>query len=134
MLIASSLLLAAGADSSAGATVNIPNLVAPILSTGIVGIVLIMLIFEVGFITKKSADREREAVQASHAAELKVKDDLIAGLRADVAELKVANSSLQVLTQDKMIPALVQATEVSRAYVAELARRSSIERGRDGNP
>lgn len=133
MLVA--LLLAAGSDpSGTGTTVSIPNLVAPILSTGIVGIVLIMLIFEVGFITKKSADREREAVQASHAAELKVKDDLIAGLRADVAELKVANSSLQVLTQDKMIPALVQATEVSRAYVAELARRSSIERGRDGNP
>lgn len=103
---------------------SVTTLVAPILSTGIVGIVLVMLIFEVGFITKKSADRERDASKLAHEGELKTKDEQIAQLKADNAELKQANGALQVLTQEKMIPALVQATEVSRAYVTELARRN----------
>lgn len=113
-------LLAAGSGSG----VDVTNLLAPILSTGIVGVILVMLIFEVGFITKKSADRERAAQQLAHENETKAKDDQINQLKADVAELKAANGGLQVLTQEKMIPALVQATEVSRAYVTELARRN----------
>lgn len=121
-MIGAAVVWLAAADNSSG--IDVGSLLAPILSTGIVGIVLIMLIFEVGFITKKSADRERDAIKSSHDAELKVKDDLVETLRADIGELKQANASLQVLTQDKMIPALVQATEVSRAYVTELSRRN----------
>lgn len=120
----------AGSSSDPGSSIDITNLLAPILSTGIVGIVLIMLIFEVGLITKRSSERELEALAAAHAAEIKVKDDLIDGLQQDVRELKAANTALQTLTQEKMIPALVQATEVSRAYVTELARRN--DRQRDG--
>lgn len=116
------LLVAAG---DPGVSVpSLTNLLAPILSTGIVGIVLIMLIFEIGFITKKSADRERDALRLAHENEIKTKDEQLAQLKADIAELKQANGALQVLTQEKMIPALVQATEVSRAYVTELARRN----------
>lgn len=122
-------LLAAASDSSS--SIDLTSLLAPILSTGIVGVVLIMLIFEVGLITKRSADREQESLAAAHAAEVAVKDELIDGLQQDARELKAANTALQTLTQDKMIPALVQATEVSRAYVTELARRN--DRQRDGS-
>jgi len=118
------LLLLAADSTDGGSGIDVTSLLAPILSTGIVGIVLIMLIFEIGFITKRSADREREASDEAHKAEIKAKDDMIDGLKADIAELKLANATLQTLTQDKMIPALVQATEVSRAYVTELARRN----------
>lgn len=98
------------------------NLIGPILSTGLVGIFLVMLIFEVGLVTKKSLER----VVSSFKAELAAKDEIIKGKDADVAELKTANSDLQRLTSEKMIPALVQATEVSRAYVSELAKRGSL--------
>lgn len=125
------MLLAADTSTDTSNSIDLTSLLAPILSTGIVGVVLIMLIFEIGFITKRSADRERSTLEDSHRAELAVKDDLIDGLKADVSELKLANAQLQTLTQDKMIPALVQATEVSRAYVTELARRN--DRNRDGS-
>lgn len=121
------LTLLASGDPS-GSLPGLATLLAPILSTGIVGIVLVMLIFEIGFITKKSADREREAQRLAHENEIKTKDEQVAQLKADVGELKAANGALQVLTQEKMIPALVQATEVSRAYVTELARRNDRHR------
>lgn len=107
----------ASAPSTVGG-VDLQNLLTPILSTGVVGVVLIMLIFEVGVVTKKSLDR----METSHGQELSAKDKIIEGQAADIIELKAANQGLQDLTRDKMIPALVQATEVSRAYVAELAR------------
>lgn len=122
-------VLAAASDASSN--IDITSLLAPILSTGIVGVVLIMLIFEVGLITKRSADREQDSLAAAHDAEIAVKDDLIDGLQQDVRELKAVNTALQTLTQEKMIPALVQATEVSRAYVTELARRN--DRRNDGS-
>lgn len=116
------------AASDPSGNIDITSLLAPILSTGIVGVILVMLIFEIGFITKKSAERERKAMQDAHDRELEVTHDQVTGLRADVAELKQANGSLQELTRERMIPALVQATEVSRAYVTELARRNDRRR------
>ena len=98
------------------------SLVAPILSTGLVGVVLVMLIFEIGLVTKKSLER----ALASFQAELALKDEVIKGKDADLADLKVVNADLQRLTSEKMIPALVQATEVSRAYVSELAKRGTL--------
>lgn len=120
-------LVIAAVDPGSG--VDVGNLIAPILSTGLVGVILIMLLFEVGFITKKSADRERAALVASHVTELASKDQIIETLRQDVAEVKESNKGLQELTREKLLPALVQATDVSRAYVGELARLN--ERRRD---
>ena len=98
------------------------NLIGPILSTGLVGVVLIMVMFEIGLVTKKSLER----LVASYKAELDLKDAVLRGKEADLADLKAVNADLQRLTSEKMIPALVQATEVSRAYVTELAKRGTL--------
>lgn len=137
-----SLLLASVAPADTGG-VNLGNLLGPILSTGVVGVVLLMLLFEVGFITKKSHEREVSALESSHQAELKAREDQIETLKNDVSDLKIANGTLATLVQEKMIPAIVQSTEVGKAYVAELARRNEHDenerwrrgRGRrDGDP
>ncbi len=117
-------VIVAAADTS-GSPLDPNNLIAPILSTGLVGVVLVMLIFEIGLVTKKSLERLVE----SHKAELAEKDRVITGKDADLADLKAANADLQRLTSEKMIPALVQATEVSRAYVSELAKRGTLGPG-----
>lgn len=109
-----------GVDPSS--SINFGNLIGPILSTGMVGIVLLMLIFEIGLVTKKSLER----LEGSVKMELEQKDEIIRGKDADIVELKAANADLQRLTGEKMIPALVQATEVSRAYVSELAKRGTL--------
>lgn len=110
------------APSTSG--LSLSGLIGPILSTGLVGIILIMLTFEIGFITKKSRDREVAASEASRLAEIKAKDDQIESLKSEVVDMKLANGTLTQLVQEKMIPAIVQSTDVGRAYVAELARRN----------
>lgn len=96
-----------------------PGFVASLVQFGFLGLVLIDLVGPHKYLVPRwSLD-----------AQIKVKDEVIQTQRDDIAELKLANSQLQVLTQEKMIPALVQATEVSRAYVTELARRGA----RDGS-
>lgn len=126
MIVAHAVLLVA----SSGSSIDVGNLIAPILSTGLVGVILVMLMFEIGIMTKKSAERERVALQASHESEMATKDQIIEQLKGDVVELKESNKGLQELTREKMLPALVQATDVSRAYVNELARLNERERER----
>lgn len=118
------------AAADPGSSIDVTGLIAPILSTGLVGVILVMLMFEIGVVTKKSAERERVALQASHDNEMSTKDQIVDQLRQDVVELKESNKGLQELTRDKMLPALVQATDVSRAYVTELARMNEQRRAR----
>jgi hypothetical protein len=106
------------------------NLVTSLLQLGIVGALLIDVFATHKFVMPHWVlDRAEEA----HTKEMSLKDDLIEGLQADVKELKAANAELQQLTIKEMIPALVSATDVSRAYVAELARRNSETRHPEGN-
>jgi hypothetical protein len=126
------VLVAAATDPGGSGSIDVTGLIAPILSTGLVGIILIMLMFEIGIMTKKSAERERVALTASHVAEMGTKDQIIEQLKQDVTELKESNKGLQELTRDKMLPALVQATDVSRAYVTELARMNERRAAKDG--
>ena len=119
------ILWAAAEAAGGGLSIDWAKLIGPIYSTGLVGLLVLMLIFEIGIVTKKSVDRLAE----SHAKELTAKDEIIASQLADLVSIKVVNSDLQKLTSEKMIPALVQATEVSRAYVTELSRRGALGPG-----
>lgn len=104
------------------------QLIGPIYSTGLVGAMFMLLITETWIVTKKSSER----VLAAKDLQIADKDKIIADLRSEVERcqreeidpLKRANTELQRVTTEKMIPALVQATEVSRAYVQELSRRA----------
>lgn len=60
--------------------------------------------------------------------ELKLKDERIAALESDKDELKESLASLQALTRDQIIPALVRSNQLSADYVSELA----AQKFRDG--
>lgn len=94
---------------------------------GLLGVFFMMLISKKWVVPKWTLD----ALEDAHDRELKVKDEIIAGQRADIVELKHTIAELQALTAEKMIPALVQANTLTAAYVAELARRSHRDGGRD---
>ena len=66
-------------------------------------------------------------LKTAHDRELAVKDEIIAGLRQDVNELKALNGEMQALTREKLIPALVESTSTNREYVAVLARRGTSD-------
>lgn len=86
---------------------------------GLLGVFFVMLVSKRFVVPKWTLDDLKDA----HDRELKVKDEIIAGQRQDILELKKTVADLQALTSEKMIPALVQANTLSAAYVAELARR-----------
>jgi hypothetical protein len=110
---------------SAGTDVNIAD-VLNYAQYGLLGIFVVLILRGAYVVPKYSLTNLKEG----HERELKVKDELIESLRSDLRELKAANNDLQRLTSEKMIPALVQATAVSQAYVAELAQKN---RGPDKN-
>lgn len=118
--------IAAATDPGTGTDVTFNGgLVAQVIQFGFLGAVFIDIMWPHRFLMPTWAHRrELEVVTAGYDAQLALKDAQIKALQDDREELKSANGSLQVLTQEKMIPALVQATEVSRAYVTELARRN----------
>ena len=68
----------------------------------------------------------RQSVEQS-AKELALKDERIAALEADKAELKVSLEQLQSLTRDQIIPALVRSNQLSADYVSELAQQKRRE-------
>jgi hypothetical protein len=91
----------------------------PFLNFGIIGILVVMLVSKRWVVPKYTLDD----LMVAHQRELAVKDALIEGYRADIAELKEINNQLQNLTREQMIPALVRANQLSADYVAELAKR-----------
>jgi hypothetical protein len=105
---------------AAASEVDIGQL-ANVAQYGLLGVIFLAIIFKRGLVPQWALD----ALDDSHKRELAVKDEIIAGHRADIAELKATITGLQALTSEKMIPALVQANSLSAAYVAELARRGT---------
>lgn len=93
--------------------------IGPVYSTGVVGLVFFMLIFEKGIVTKRSLDR----VMQTQAEEIALRDRQLEAKDKEIAELKASSAELQRVTNERIIPALVTATDAVRAYVAELARR-----------
>lgn len=96
---------------------------------GLLGIFFVMLVSKKFVVPKWTLDDMKEA----HERELLVKDDVVAGHKADIVELKRTVQELQALTSEKVIPALVQANTLSAAYVSELARRGGGARGGGGS-
>lgn len=96
---------------------------------GLLGIFFVMLISKKFVVPKWTLDDLKEA----HERELLVKDDIVAGQKEDIVELRKNVRDLQALTSEKMIPALVQANTLSAAYVSELARRGGGGRGGGGS-
>lgn len=118
--------LLAAASTGSGTEIN-GSFIAQIAQYGILGLLFAdVAAFHKVLVPRWSVD----TIEKANAAAMQLKDELILSIRADNVELKNANKQLQELTQERLIPALVQATDVSRAYVAELARRNDRERGR----
>lgn len=92
------------------------NYLTPIISTGVVGLFLLMLLFRIKVMPTYVYD------------EYKVeKDKEIARLEKENDDLKEANSALRTLTEQQIIPALVRANQLSADYAQDLAaeRRGS---------
>lgn len=96
-----------------------PGTIANLAQYGIVGAILLAILGKKWLVPKWTLDSLADA----HERELKAKDDIIAGLRADVVELKAAVAQLTSTYQAQVIPALTEANRLSASYVAELARR-----------
>lgn len=104
----------------ADATTNNPftgfNYLAPILSTGVVGLFLLMLLFRIKIMPTYVHDDWKTE-----------KEKEIARLEKESDDLKEANSALRTLTEQQIIPALVRANQLSADYAQDLAaeRRGS---------
>lgn len=89
---------------------------------GLLGFVFLAIVSKHWVVPKWTLDDLEDV----HRRELAAKNGVIEAQRLDIQELKDANVELQRLTQDKIIPALVQATGVMQSYVTELARRQNL--------
>jgi hypothetical protein len=117
-------VLVAGASSggdSGDPLSSTASLVINLVQFGIVGLLLIDIVGTHKFIVPRWVMDQQDR---ANDAKLALKDEQIAGLRTDLAEVKAANNTLQETTRERLIPALVQATDAQRAYVEELARRA----------
>jgi hypothetical protein len=119
--IAAVIIAGAAGDGGSNSVSFNGGLIAEVIQFGFLGAVFIDVVGTHKFLVPKwTMDKAEEA----HTKELALKDDIITGLKQDIVELKASNVGLQELTRERMIPALVQATDVSRAYVTELAREN----------
>ena len=106
-----------------------PDWVAPILSTGVVGIILLMILFRykiqptyVAEDAKKEWEREREAIEARHAEERR--HDL-----EDIADLKRSLQEGTEVYTKQVIPLLTRLLDSERELV-ELRRDEARRRNR----
>lgn len=113
-----SLAAFAVAATDPGTSVGGFNLLAPIVSTGIVGVLFIMVLFRIKIMPTYVYDDAMEQ-----------KDKEIARLEKDNGELKESNQALRTLTEQQIIPALVRANQLSADYASDLA----AERRRHGS-
>ncbi len=98
----------------------LPSLLGPILSTGVVGVVLLMIIFRIKLIpsyvlddSKKTWDAERER------------------LITENAELKEGLKEANLVYTQQVIPTLTRVLDAERELV-DLRREEAIERRRRG--
>lgn len=114
------------ASNDNSTAITLPVGIVSVVQLGFVGAVLFDVVGTHKFLVPRWT---LDKVEEKHDDELRLKDDLITSLQSDVQELKLATSELQKVSNEKLMPALIQATEVSRAYVSELARRATIDPG-----
>lgn len=87
------------------------------LQFGLLGLIFACVVMKKFIVPEWTLKQQEEG----HNRELKVKDAQIAALEADKAELKESLTSLQALTRDQIIPALVRSNQLSADYVSELS-------------
>lgn len=98
------------------------GVITQVVQFGFLGAVFLDLVaFHRFFVTRWTSDREMKAVREGYEARLALQAERIAGLTADLGEMKDGMASLTALTQEKMIPALVQATDIAREHVMQQA-------------
>lgn len=105
------------AAAAAGGGLNL-TLIGQILQFGLIGLLLAAVLtkkFVVPRWTYDEALTQKDVVIAEKDRVLADKDD-------DIQELKESLNSLQALTREQMIPALVRANQLSAEYVAEIAQ------------
>lgn len=98
--------------------IDVASLIAPILSTGVVGIILVMILFRIKIMPSYVYD---EMVMA--------KDREIARLEVDKAELKEGLKDTQAVYTEQVIPTLTRVLDAERELV-DLRREEAIERRR----
>lgn len=122
------------ADQGIAGTVEfVTRVIGPILGTGLIGALFLMIIFKIKIMPtwiydKAVADHEKamEQLRADHAAE-------VARLEADKVELKGSLKDAQSVYTEQVIPTLTRVLDSERELV-ELRRDEAAERRRRGNP
>ncbi len=92
---------------------GIPSLLGPILNVGIVGIILLCVVFKKFFVPEWTLKEAEER----HTREMSAKD-------ADIAELKLMVAEGTKQYNEQVIPALTRSIDVNREYV-DLLRMST---------
>jgi hypothetical protein len=122
-------LLAEGGTTSETGSPSIDSFL-PYLNFGLLGLLVVVLASKKIFVPKWTLDdtitqhtAAMTALQESHKRELEAKDLIIKGLERDKDELKATNTSLQALTRDQFLPALIEANRLTALYVDTLARQ-----------
>lgn len=125
-LVAGRLLLAVTPDPSApptpvsepGLGLDVAALLAPILSTGVVGTVLLMILFKVKLMPSWVYDDALKAWTSERTR-----------LEADNAELKAALKDANRVYTEQVIPTLTRVLDAERELV-DLRREEAVERRR----
>lgn len=99
--------------------------VTQFLQFGLLGLVFVCVVMKKFLVPEWTLTQ----LQEQRDQEAKAKDEQIASLKADKAELKESLDQLQELTRTEIIPALVRANQLSSEYVTELTSR-----GRNAQP
>jgi hypothetical protein len=110
-------LMAATADDGGG--VGMPTIdIAQFLQFGLLGVIFVCVV------TKKFIVPEwiLKQMQDQYDAEARLKDEQIASLKTDKAELKEDLEQLQTIYRTDVIPALVRATQLNAEYMDHKAR------------
>lgn len=92
--------------------IDLKALVEPILATGVVGAVLLLVAFDKGLTTTASRDRVVKAVEGERDA-----------ARADLEEAKALIREFNETMRDQIAPALTRSIDVQREYVEALRSR-----------
>lgn len=116
-----SLVALAQADVAAATVTTSPNLdvLSPIVSTGVVGAVLLMILFRVKLVTTG----EHEAVIKEKDSQIADRDRQLAEKQAEILGLRAQVNDLSSAYQEKVIPALTRVYDLVPVEEGQRGRR-----------
>ncbi len=119
------------ADPGAGAQDLITNVIAPILGTGLVGALFLMVLFRVKIMPTYVHDEAKRGWEEERTRIKEASDAEIARLTAEGVELKQALRDANRVYTEQVIPTLTRVLDAERELV-DLRRDEAAERRRRG--